>query len=62
MGGKVKSVDIEQVSLVETTAQTATVNAKFKYLMNTGKVIPGSVRFFLLWDARNSRWIVSDTK
>ena len=61
-GRKVKSVDIEQISLVETTAQTATVNAKFKYLMNTGKVIPGSVRFFLLWDAQNSRWIVSDTK
>ncbi len=61
-GGKVKSVDIEQVSLVEVTAQTATVNAKIKYLMNSGKVIPGSVYFFLLWDAENSRWIVSDTK
>ncbi|WP_375478136.1 hypothetical protein [uncultured Nostoc sp.] len=61
-GGKVQSVDIEQVSLVEASTQTATVNAKLKYLMNTGKVIPGSVRFFLLWDAQNSRWIVSDTK
>ncbi|MEH2251603.1 serine/threonine-protein kinase [Nostoc sp.] len=60
--GKVKSVDIEQVNLVEATAQTATVNVKLKYLMNTGKVIPGSVHFFLLWDAQNSRWIVSDTK
>ncbi|MEH2182076.1 protein kinase domain-containing protein [Nostoc sp.] len=61
-GGKVQSVDIEQVSLVEASTQTATVNAKLKYLMNTGKVIPGSVRFFLLWDAQNSRWIVNDTK
>ncbi|MEH2284638.1 MAG: protein kinase [Nostoc sp.] len=61
-GGKVKSVDIEQVSLVEATAQTATVNANIRYLMNTGKVVPASVRFFLLWDAQNSRWIVSDTK
>lgn len=61
-GGKVKSVDIEQVTLLEATAQTAIVNVKFKYLMNTAKVIPGSVRFFLLWDAQNSRWIISDTK
>ncbi|MEH2458711.1 protein kinase domain-containing protein [Nostoc sp.] len=61
-GRKVESVDIEQVSLVEATAQTATVNAKIKYLMNSRKVIPGSIYFFLLWDAQNSRWIVSDTK
>jgi serine/threonine-protein kinase len=61
-GGKVQSVDIEQVSLIEATAQTATVNAKIKYLMSTQKLIPGSVRFFLLWDAQNSRWIISDTK
>ncbi|MBD6615765.1 protein kinase [Komarekiella sp. 'clone 1'] len=61
-GGKVQSVDIEQVNLVQASAETATVNAKLKYLMNTGKVIPGSVRFFLLWDAQNSRWVVSDTK
>ncbi|MHC5610620.1 MAG: protein kinase domain-containing protein [Nostoc sp.] len=61
-GGKVKNVDILQVSLLEATAQTATVNAKIKYLMNNGKVIPGSVYFFLLWDAQNSRWIVNDTK
>lgn len=61
-GGKVQSLDMEQVSLVEASTQTATVNAKFKYLMFTGKVIPGSLRFFLLWDAQNSRWIVSHTK
>ena len=61
-GGKVKNVDIEQVTLLEATAQTATVNAKIKCLMNSGKVIPGSVYFFLLWDAQNSRWVINDTK
>ncbi|MEH2131802.1 MAG: protein kinase [Nostoc sp.] len=61
-GGKVQSVNVEQVSLVEATAQTATVNANIRYLMKTGKVVPASVSFFLLWDAQNSRWVVSDTK
>jgi len=61
-GGKVESVDVEQVSLVEASAETATVDAQFRYSMKTGKVIPGSVRFFLLWDAQNSRWVVSNAK
>ena len=61
-GGKVKNVHIVQVTLLEATAQTATVNAQIKCLMNSGKVIPGSVYFFLLWDAQNSRWVINDTK
>ncbi|MDF5710541.1 MAG: protein kinase [Nostoc sp. S4] len=61
-GGKVQSVDVEQVSLVEANTELATVDAQFKYVMKTGKIVPGSVRFFLLWDAQNNRWVVSDTK
>ncbi|MBD2519358.1 protein kinase [Nostoc sp. FACHB-973] len=61
-GGKVQSVDVEQVNLVEASAEVATVDAQFKYVMKTGKVVPGSVRFFLLWDAQNNKWVVSDTK
>lgn len=59
-GGKVKSVDIEQVSIVEVSTETATVNAQLKYLMKTRQVVPSSVRILLLWDADNSRWVVAD--
>ncbi|RCJ28551.1 protein kinase [Nostoc minutum NIES-26] len=59
-GGQVESIDVEEVNLVQANTETATVNARLQYLMKTGKQIPGSVRFSLLWDAENSRWIVSD--
>ncbi|WP_414589365.1 protein kinase domain-containing protein [Scytonema sp. PCC 10023] len=59
-GGKVKSVEVEQVSIVEASTETATVYAQLKYLMKTGQVVPTSVRFLLLWDADNSRWVVAD--
>ncbi|GAX36514.1 protein kinase domain-containing protein [Nodularia sp. NIES-3585] len=58
-GGKVESVNVEQISLLEANTETATVNAKFKYLMKNGRQVPGSVSFSLLWDAENSRWVVS---
>ena len=61
-GGKVESVNVEQVSLLEASTETATVNAKFKYLMKNGRQVPGSVNFSLLWDAENSRWVVSQLK
>jgi serine/threonine protein kinase, bacterial len=61
-GGKVKSVDVEQISIVEASTETATVSAQLKYLMKTGQVIPSSVRLLLLWDAENSRWVVGDAK
>jgi serine/threonine protein kinase, bacterial len=61
-GGKVESVNVEQVSLLEASEETATVNAKFQYLMKNGRRVPGSVNFFLLWDAENSRWVVSQVK
>ncbi|AFY32319.1 serine/threonine protein kinase [Calothrix sp. PCC 7507] len=61
-GGKVESVDVEEVNLVEASAETATVEAQLEYSMKTGKVVPSVVRFSLLWDAGNSRWVVSDTK
>ncbi|MCG6133512.1 MAG: protein kinase [Nostoc sp. LLA-1] len=60
--GKVESVNVEQVNLVQASTETATVNAKFQYLMKNGKQVPGSVNFSLLWDAENSRWVVSAVK
>jgi serine/threonine-protein kinase len=59
-GGKVKSVDVEQVSIVEGSTETATVYAQLKYIMKTGQVVPTSVRFLLLWDVDNGRWVVAD--
>ncbi len=61
-GGKVESVNVEQVSVLAATTETATVNAKFKYLMKNGRQVPGSVSFSLLWDAERSKWVVSQVK
>lgn len=61
-GGKVKHVDIEQVNLVEETTNTATVNSKLKYLLKTGKEVPESVRFSLIWDAESNNWLISGAK
>ncbi|BAZ01380.1 serine/threonine kinase [Tolypothrix tenuis PCC 7101] len=61
-GGRVQSVDVTQVSLVQANAETATVDASLRYYLKNGKVTPASVRFSLLWDAQNSRWVVSDAQ
>jgi serine/threonine protein kinase, bacterial len=61
-GGKVASINVEQVSLVEANAETATVNAQLKYVLKNGKESPSNVRFSLLWDAENNRWVVSDAR
>jgi serine/threonine protein kinase, bacterial len=61
-GGQVQNVELEQVSLVEASTETATVNARLRYFMKTGRVVPSSVRFFLLWDAQNSKWVIADTR
>ena len=61
-GGRVQSIDVEQVSLVEANAETATVDAQLKYYLKNGKQSSSSVRFSLLWDAENSRWVVNDAR
>lgn len=61
-GGKVQSVDVEQVSLVEVSTETATVETQLKYFMKNGNAVSGSVRFFLVWDAENSKWAVADAR
>jgi serine/threonine protein kinase len=61
-GGKVQSVDVEQVSLVEATTETATIETQLKYFMKDNRVVSSSVRFFLLWDAENSKWVVADAR
>ncbi|WP_414621908.1 protein kinase domain-containing protein [Calothrix sp. CCY 0018] len=58
--GKVKNVNIQQISILEANTNTATVDASLNYLMKNGRIIPKSVRFFLVWDAQNRRWVVKD--
>ena len=57
-----QSVDVKQVSLVEANAETATVDAQLTYSLKNGELSTNSVRFSLLWDAENNRWIVSDAE
>jgi serine/threonine protein kinase, bacterial len=61
-GGKVKYVEIEQVSLVEETTNTATVNSKLKYFLKNGKEVPESIRFSLIWDGESNNWLISGSK
>ncbi|MBW4560370.1 MAG: serine/threonine protein kinase [Mojavia pulchra JT2-VF2] len=61
-GGRVQNVSIEQVNLVQASAETATVDTRLQYSMKTGKVVPASVRLSLLWDAENRKWVVSDAR
>ncbi|BAT53950.1 Serine/Threonine protein kinase [Nostoc sp. NIES-3756] len=61
-GGQVDSVEVEQVTTEEANADTATVNAKLRYFMKNGKQAPSSVRFSLLWDGENNRWVVSGAR
>ncbi|MBD2251253.1 protein kinase domain-containing protein [Nostoc parmelioides] len=61
-GGQVESVDVEQVSLLEANADTATVNAQLRYFMKSGRQSSSSVRFSLVWDGDNNRWVVSGAR
>ncbi|HEY9800901.1 MAG TPA: protein kinase [Leptolyngbyaceae cyanobacterium] len=61
-GGQVETVEVEQVTTQEANADTATVNAKLQYFMKNGKQAPSTVRFSLLWDGENNRWVVSGAK
>jgi serine/threonine-protein kinase len=61
-GGKVQSVDIQEVNLVQEGTDTATVETQLTYQLKTGKVVPGSVQFSLLWDVENNRWVIADAQ
>ncbi|OUL30709.1 serine/threonine protein kinase [Nostoc sp. T09] len=61
-GNRVQSVSVQQVNLVQASAETATVNARLQYSMKNGKIAPSSVNFLLLWDAENRRWVVGDAR
>ncbi|MFB2918559.1 hypothetical protein [Aerosakkonema funiforme] len=58
----VDRVDIEEVNLIEISAETATVDVRLKYLMKTGKVAPQYLRLFLVWDGATNSWLIDRTK
>lgn len=58
----VDRVDVQEVNPVETTAETATVGVRLKYLMKTGKVASESLRLFLVWDGETNSWLIDKTK
>ncbi len=58
--GKVESVAVEQLKVIEANTDTATVDASLSYVMKNRRIIDSSVRFSLVWDAQNARWIVKD--
>ncbi|MDY6898172.1 MAG: protein kinase [Cyanobacteriota bacterium] len=58
--GKVKNVNIQQITILEANIDTATVDASLNYLMKNGRIIDSTVRFFLSWDEQNRRWVVRD--
>ncbi|MEM9927943.1 MAG: protein kinase [Cyanobacteria bacterium P01_D01_bin.50] len=58
--GKVESVNVEQVKILEANTDRAIVNASLSYLMKNRLVIDSSVRFLLEWDTQNGKWIVRE--
>ncbi|MBD2363700.1 protein kinase [Anabaena minutissima FACHB-250] len=61
-GGQVQSVNVENVNLVEANTETATVTTRLTYFMKAGRQSSNPVRFSLLWDAENSRWIINGAR
>ncbi|MBD2438653.1 serine/threonine-protein kinase [Nostoc sp. FACHB-110] len=59
-GGQVGSVNVDQVSVVESNTETSTVDAQLTYFMKSGKQVSSSVTLSLLWDVDNNRWAISD--
>lgn len=61
-GRQIQRVEINQIKPVQTTAETATVDAQLTYELNSGKSSPTSVRFYLVWDENSGKWVVKDAQ
>ncbi|MGA9382438.1 MAG: hypothetical protein WBV73_27070 [Phormidium sp.] len=57
----VDRVEVLEANPRETTAETATVDVRLKYLMKTGKIAPESLRLFLVWDGITNSWLIDKT-
>ncbi len=60
--GKVEKVDIDSVNLMDNSRETAVVDIELKYVLKSGRTVPGSVSFSLVWDDENSKWMIADAQ
>jgi hypothetical protein len=58
----VKSVELQNVQLLKTETQTATVNTQLQYLMKSGEVVSQSLRFLMVWDTTANNWIIDEVE
>jgi serine/threonine-protein kinase len=58
---KVQRVEIEQAKTVSTASNTATVEARMKYYLKTGRIIDDAQRFKLVWNATQQNWNFDDS-
>ncbi|MGK7874127.1 MAG: protein kinase [Xenococcaceae cyanobacterium] len=59
---KVEQVEIIRVELVEEKPQTSTVDTQLRYQLKSGRAINQSLRFYFVWDAASSSWLVDKIK
>lgn len=55
---QVAQVNIRQLTSEKTSSETAIVDSQSRYTMTSGRSIPSSVRYFLVWDASSQRWLI----
>lgn len=58
---KVQRVEVEQAKTLSKTSNAATVEAKMKYYMKSGRVISDAQRFKLVWNAVQKSWNFDDS-
>ncbi len=63
-GKQVEQVKINQVILVTKNTNSAIVEIKLQYFMRETQRLssPESIRLFLVWDSKNSRWLIDEGK
>jgi hypothetical protein len=61
---QVEQVKINQVLLVTKNTNSAIVEIKLQYFIRKTQRLssPESIRLFLVWDSKNSRWLIDATK
>ncbi|MFB2891601.1 hypothetical protein ACE1CI_01525 [Aerosakkonemataceae cyanobacterium BLCC-F50] len=61
---KVERVDLKQVTVLSKSTNSAIVDVRWQYFMKETRKLssPESIRFFLIWDFQNNRWLLNSTK
>ncbi|OKH52296.1 hypothetical protein NIES2101_14945 [Calothrix sp. HK-06] len=52
----VKSIDVQQVNVIETNSNNAVVNTRLTYNMKAGNTMPISLSYTLSWDNQTQKW------